>query len=218
MTKINEITITSNLDRVDNKHLKLFKTSVGVLQMLFESLEFKEWFFYEAERSKGFEGELSDWKDRTVTDVYYQLLGIDPSQPFDGLSKRQGKLNLVVGTYYKRFGSAVAKTEGNFIQFNTKFFTGDFDKDRAHVVSVLGHESGHANSGFSHDFQRTARRPNSINYVVNRAIQGAYRQLYWPYQDYIAWMQEYKGCVIPAKKNYTPWYLKPFKLLAGLFS
>ena len=104
-------------------------------------------------------------------------------------------INLYVDDYYtvkKVVGYTLLSSK--YIRVNTKYFDTNSNK---RVGSNLLHEYGHL-VGFSHDFRRTARRPFSICYQLNKAYEECHDRLIGPREGSLAkvkvgrWFPKYK--------------------------
>lgn len=166
--------VNANLDGISNPYLSLVKGSVTVLQNVLESQEFLDHFLAEMSKSNNLEGELSEWKDKSAKAIYYQYLNLDSTGTL-------GSIDLTLKTYNNPFTSAVGY--GNpgekEIYLNIKFFKKFIANfiGFGNVASVEAHEHGHKR-GFGHQFSASTVRENSLPYVINRAFDLAFFQLY----------------------------------------
>ena len=119
-----------------------------------------------------FHGETSIWKYKTNKEIYIHFMsGAEVLQPeLDG----EADIDLTIFNP-KPWTTTVGYTYANTIKqwINRKFFWA------LKIWGVMGnivHEWGHK-LGFGHDYKRTARRPFSICYQLNRIIKECYYEL-----------------------------------------
>lgn len=161
------IRIATDINGVEEKYRKMILKAVVYMESVIDSTEFKTELGRVIAESNELEGELSEWKKSTPELIYVQLLPI----------------SLVLRTFYTiRNTVGYGYENSKDIHLNTKFLSRyDIDdlEDLMYIGSNLLHEHGH-DCGFSHDHEVTDRRPNSICYILNRAYERAFRQLYLP--------------------------------------
>lgn len=189
-----KLKILRDYHNVSNTHKELFDLSIDEMENVLVHQAFLDCLYEEIDKSNGLEGELSHWKNKTVKEIYKNI--------FDSVDmpNELAKITLEIFTYYTTsnvlgYGTAADRN----INVNTKYLNtyspGDL-YDRRAVGSNLTHEHGH-DCGYEHDFKSTARRPNSIAYILGRAYNRAYSQIYGI--EYIE----------PVK--FVPWYKRIFK-------
>lgn len=142
----------------------------------------------EISKSNDMEGELSHWKEALPVQIYSQLFPI----------------TLYLNTYYTvRSVIGYGTESSNQIYINTKYLSNysiEIMEDLMKIGSNLLHEHSH-DCGFDHDFKSTARRPNSISYIMNRAYERAFKKFYN--------IAEPEAVII----YYNPWYKKLWRKL-----
>jgi hypothetical protein len=158
-------TIGLVFNKFDVNYKPIVTFAVEKLEEVVYSPIFLEMLKDEIAHSNKLEGELSKWKNASPEEIYLQLFPI----------------TLHLNTYYTRsdvYGYGYAGD--NQIYINTKYlsqYSAHNMLDLMMIGSNLLHEHGH-DCGFDHDFKVTARRPNSIAYILNRAYQRAFRKIY----------------------------------------
>jgi hypothetical protein len=161
------IQVTADLKKVDSLYRDLLLAAIKHIPIVLHSQEFLEALKDEFESSNGLEGELSEWKDKTAGQVLAHMLLSD--------------WHLILATYYTwRNTVGFGYPNDPTIYLNTKFLSGDMVddlEDLCDIGSNLVHEHGH-DLGFDHDHAATARRENSICYILNRAYEKAFRKIY----------------------------------------
>jgi len=182
-----KLNIKRNYHLVSYDHKELLDRSIDRMEIVLVHDAFKDALYDLISKSNELEGELSEWKNKTVKEIYEVL--------FDSKDGDFCSITLEIFTYYTAanvigYGTAANKN----IYVNRKYLNtyepGNLFDLRA-VGSNLLHEHGH-DCGFDHDFDSTRRRPNSIAYILGKAYQIAYSQIY---------NIEYKEKVL-----YVPWY------------
>lgn len=190
--KIPNLEITYDMSGVSgSKNKAVLIAAIERMKIVLLSDYFLQALYDVIETSNDLEGELSTWKNATVHEIYKNLFDFENGTH---------KIHLTLHTYYsaKRvIGYGYAGTTD--IYLNTKYlgaYTVDDLSDLKAVGSNLTHEHGH-DCGFDHDFKATARRKNSICYLLNDAYEIAFDQIF----------------KIPEVKidYYTPWYKRLFK-------
>ncbi len=179
--------ISYNLNGVEEKYKALMIRSIVYLDEVVYSTLFLECLREEIAKSNNLEGETSEWKNKSAEQIYAALTPI--------------KLKLF--TYYtikNVIGYGVASNKNIYV--NTKYlshYSVNELLDLMEVGSNLLHEHSH-DCGFDHDFEYTARRDNSVSYVLNRAYAKCFKLLNRiPAQE------------LPPVIYYTPWYKKLFR-------
>lgn len=188
-----KLEIERNYHNVSDRNKELFNMAIDAMEKVISHKSFLDCLYEEIENSNGLEGELSIWRHSTVKEIFYNLFDKNDYMGSLGIA-------LEVYTYYTAsnvigYGTAANRN----INVNTKYLNtyspGNLYDIRA-VGSNLLHEHGH-DCGYEHDFKATARRPNSIAYILGRAYQKAFSKVYGI---------EYKEPV-----KYVPWYKRIFK-------
>jgi hypothetical protein len=180
-------TIGLNFLNFNNEHRPIIVLSVERMEEVVFSSVFFEILKDEISKSNGLEGELSKWKDASPEEIYAQLFPI----------------TLHLSTYYTYksvYGYGYANDD--IIRLNTKYLSTYKLFNDIHLMLVgsnLFHEHSH-NRGFDHDFKNTLRRKNSLSYILNRAYERAYRQIF--------------NLSVPVVKPVVvsiPWYKRAFR-------
>jgi hypothetical protein len=180
-------TIGLNFNKFDVRYRGLIRKAVERMEIVINLPVFFSMLEDEIVNSKGLEGELSEFKNASVVEIHKALFPIV----------------LYLNTYYtisKVIGYGTAKD--NQIFLNTKYLSKYFIDDEIHLMKVgsnLLHEHGH-DCGFAHDYRATARRPNSLCYILNRAYERAYRCAY--------------ELPAPMTIPYTPWYKRLWRWIS----
>lgn len=161
---------TFNLDDVKSSQVGLFVKAIQTMESVVRSAYFISALEDELEISKDAEGELSEFKVLGPVGIYHKIV--------------EEKTNLKVRTYYTSsnvYGYGLPSDD--ILRVNSKY-TDKYNISNEHDLKALGrtilHEHTH-NVGFKHDFKATARRANSLSYIVGRAFERAYDDLYTPY-------------------------------------
>lgn len=172
-------TIGINFEQFDPTYRPMVLMAILRMEDVLSSPIFYNCLAEEIMRSNNLEGELSKWKKASLEEIYNQLFPI----------------TLYLNTYYSIrnvIGYGLPGTKN--IYLNTKFLAGysiNNTIDLMYIGSNLLHEHSH-DCGFDHDFKPTARRENSLSYILNRAYERAYRK-YYKLPELIL-------------KLHTPWY------------
>lgn len=189
--------ITYDLKGVKSKYVPLLQEAISKMEIVLSSDKFQDALYAVISRSNNLEGELSEWKNKTLYQIYNQFLGIDRILG-------TGLIELKLHTYYsskKVIGYGYKGT--NDIYLNTKYLSTyqvDDLEDLKKIGSNLSHEHGH-DRGFEHDYYATARRKNSLSYLINEAYEIAFEQIFG-----LADPSE-----VPAEVIYKkPWYKRLF--------
>jgi hypothetical protein len=158
------MTIGLNFKKFDLKYRELVESAILHMQYVVASPIFMEILKDEISKSNGLEGELSMWKEALPEEIYEALFPI----------------TLYLSTYYSFrnvIGYGTPDTKEIFL--NTKYLDNYSMKleDLMMIGSNLLHEHSH-DCGFDHDFYNTARRRNSLSYILNRAYERAFRKFY----------------------------------------
>lgn len=167
-----KLTISYDLKGVSSKYRPLLEAAIEKMEIVLASDHFQDALHSVISRSNNLEGELSTWKNATLKEIYENLLGMENGQ---------GHIHLTLHTYYtaKRvIGYGYKNTTD--IYLNTKYlgsYQVDDLEDLKKVGSNLTHEHGH-DCGFEHDFNATARRKNSIAYLLNDAYEIAFERIF----------------------------------------
>ena len=118
-----------------------------------------------------YHGELSVWKDATITAIYQHIMeGAETLSP-----EIDNEMDLFVDDYYtiKRVIGMTYESD-KFIYTNTKYF--DTNSTKA-VGSNFLHEWGHK-IGFDHDFKATSRRDFSLCYLLNTIYEECWDEMF----------------------------------------
>lgn len=152
-----QLKIKINSDRLDTPERRKKALLVATeMEIVINSDEFKKNFL----AINHLPGELSIWKDATITAIFNYLMNgsetLDPTE--------DNELDLFVDDYYT-FKNVVGHTyeTDRYIYANIKYFDVNSSKN---IGSFFLHEYGHK-KGFSHDFRATARRKYSLCYWMN---------------------------------------------------
>jgi hypothetical protein len=192
--KILDITLNSNLDGIANPYLDVVKASIIKMKTVLESNQFETALIAEISKC-GLEGELSTWKNAKPETIYNQYLSV---YNFTGM------ITLQLVTYTNNWTSAIGEGgEGNQIKLNTKFLGSLSLTDLSSLKfmgSLISHEYGHKR-GFEHEYNNTSRRPNSICYIINRAFEKAFDEIF--------------GTAPVEVVAYVPWYKRLWYKLTG---
>jgi hypothetical protein len=158
--------VTADLSGVLPRYRILFEAAIQKMSPVLSSPLFLENLKDEISKSNLLEGELSIWRTKSAQEIISQL---------------GSTIHLKVLTYYTAnnvIGYGNASTVDIYV--NTKYLVNDSVEDLEDLMDIgsnLVHEHGH-DCGFEHDFRSTKRRPNSICYVLNRAYDRTFRQVY----------------------------------------
>lgn len=139
----------------------------GICETICNSELFKEKFL-----AADFHGETSQWKHNTNEQIFdHFMAGAEVLQPeIDS----EADIDLTIFNP-KPWSSVVGYTYSNTARqwINRKFF---WSLKLYQVAGNIVHEWGHK-LGFGHDYKRTARRPFSICYQLNRIIKECFFEL-----------------------------------------
>lgn len=158
---------TADLSGVLPRYRPLFQAAIEKMPEVIKSPLFLHNLKAEILKSKNLEGELSKWKNASMEEIYQYIVASD--------------IHLVLHTYYtvkNVIGYGYASTVDIYV--NTKYLVNDSLDDLEDLMDIgsnLLHEHGH-DMGFDHDFKATRRRPNSICYILNRAYEKTFKQVY----------------------------------------
>lgn len=159
--------VNINYDKLNTEERRLKAGLVAdEMQLILNSDLFKEKFLAIAD----YHGELSKWKDATITEIFaYLMNGSEILSP-----DIDGEIDLFVDDYYtpKRVIGHTYDSD-RFIYTNTKYFDTYSTKL---VGSNFLHEYGHK-KGFDHDFKSTARRDFSLCYLLNDIYERTWDEL-----------------------------------------
>jgi hypothetical protein len=199
--KVVNITTNINLDKIATPYLSIVKASLAVAQRVWESEEFKEALGNEIFLSNDLEGELSDYKNASVEDIWKQLFDV---KNVVGQGYR-GKVELDLATYNNSWTSAIGYglPTDDIIRLNIKYLKKLSPENPISLMdlgSLITHEFSH-NRGFDHDFKKTKRRPNSLSYVINRAFESSYIKIF------------NVPTVKTETKFYIPWYKRLYRAI-----
>lgn len=160
--------IKANIDRLNTEERRV-KASLIVdeMRIVLNSENLKNKIL----RITEYDGELSKWKGATITAIYSHIMSgaevLDPEVDYE--------MDLFVDDYYTPTNT-VGKTYPNdkFIYTNTNFFDTNSTK---RIGSNFFHEWGHK-LGFAHDYKDTPRRKRSLCYLMNRAYEEAWEDIF----------------------------------------
>ena len=109
--------ITYDLKGVKSKYAPLLQEAISKMEIVLSSDKFQDALYAVISRSNNLEGELSEWKNKTLYQIYNQFLGIDRILG-------TGLIELKLHTYYsskKVIGYGYKGT--NDIYLNTKYLS-----------------------------------------------------------------------------------------------
>lgn len=160
------ITVTVDASKMSATHELLVTRSVLRMREVLNSQIFLDCLRWEVGNSNSLEGELSAFKHSNAADIFILL--------------KEG-LNIVCVPYYSlRDVIGYGLPNDKITRLNTRYLNRYSTHNPVHLMYVgsnLLHEDGH-DKGFDHDFWNTARRKNSICYILNRAYENAYSTIY----------------------------------------
>lgn len=141
------------------------------MQLILRSNKFKENFINLLSLRDYQEGELSIWASHSPEEIYNYLMdGSEILTP-----ELDCEIDIVLDDYYtwKRVIGYTYKNT-NIIYSNTKYLDSYSSKE---VGSNYIHEYGHK-KGFDHDFRNTARRADSLCYLLNIAYEKTWEDMF----------------------------------------
>lgn len=177
------MSIAYSLDNVEERYHLLLEAAIHSMEQVIPTSIFERCLTEEIAKSNGLEGELSDVEGLTVSEIIALFYHMD----------------LDLYTYYT-FKNVIGYgvESDSRIYLNTKYLrTYNLGNmlDIMRIGSNLLHEDSH-DKGFAHDFLLTSRRPNSISYILNRAYEKAFKEIYDLEEPLVVYV--------------TPWYKKIF--------
>lgn len=171
-----EFKINITLDKKDfnkKQEEKALRVSKQICKVL-NSLSFRAAFIKELNTFKYKNAERSAWKDASPIEIVEHFFsGMETLQP-----EKDYEMDLRFNLY-SSFKSVVGYTYANVIDIwaNTKYFNDNSLRGDMKSGSNIVHEYGHK-LGFGHDFRATKARPDSVCYILNRAYNEAFTQVY----------------------------------------
>lgn len=165
---VKSVSVIPLMGKVESAYYNLIVKATVRMCTVLSSAAFKNALFEYLKHSNGIEGELSEWKNKPWEEIYNHYLGART-------------IELDLATYYsfrRVYGYTKPSTDTIFL--NRKYISKYSHLNGTHLMALgsnLSHEYGHKR-GFDHDFKATARRPNSLCYLINEAYEKAYTQIY----------------------------------------
>lgn len=164
------INIKNYFDGWNDKQVQKMKLIEADLFGILNSPYFKSAFLDILSTLKYKNGETSAWKHASPEEIYHHFYsGMEVLQP-----KKDNEMDLEFKIKNAR-SSIFGWTYGNTITIwqNTDYYNDFSLKGRMESGSNIVHEWGHK-LGFGHDFYNTARRDNSLCYLLNKAYEEAF--------------------------------------------
>lgn len=158
--------ITINVDSLDNeeRRIKAQECASAIHQVINSTI------FRDRIMKMDFRGETSEFKNITNSRLYQMLMnGAEETSP-----EVDNDWDIWVDDYFTRRGViGYMIPNKKWMYVNTKFFDSRSNKKAA---SNIVHEYGHT-LGFRHDRSRTARRPYSVCYQLNKIFEECYDKI-----------------------------------------
>lgn len=166
------LTINVSYEKLNTKERRTKAAyATSKMEVVINSVAFKNIFIRTLENRDYANGELSLWKDQTPIAIYNHFMsGAETLSP-----TKDNKMDIDIDDYYT-WKRVIGYTYRNIstIFVNTKYF----DKRGPKLIgSNICHEYGHK-IGWDHDFRRTKRRKDSLCYLLNEIYEYAYDSVY----------------------------------------